>query len=26
LHVVSPPPTEKDHVEVTAGLKEGKWL
>jgi quercetin dioxygenase-like cupin family protein len=23
LHVVSPPPTEKDHVEVIAGLKEG---
>ena len=26
LHVVSPPPTEKDHVEVMARLKEGKWL
>jgi len=25
LHVVSPPPTEKDHVEVMARLKEGKW-
>jgi quercetin dioxygenase-like cupin family protein len=26
LHVVSPPPTDKDHVEVMARLKEGKWL
>ncbi len=25
LHVVSPPPTEKDHVEVMARLKEGSW-
>ncbi len=25
LHVVSPPPTESDHVEVAARLKEGTW-
>jgi quercetin dioxygenase-like cupin family protein len=25
LHVVSPPPTEKDHFEVMAKLKQGKW-
>jgi quercetin dioxygenase-like cupin family protein len=25
LHVVSPPPTEKDHVEVMARLKQGEW-
>lgn len=25
LHVVSPPPTERDHVEVMARLKEGRW-
>jgi quercetin dioxygenase-like cupin family protein len=25
LHVVSPPPTEKDHVEVMAKLKQGTW-
>jgi quercetin dioxygenase-like cupin family protein len=25
LHVVSPPPTESDHVEVAARLKEGSW-
>jgi|ERR1039457_3316880 quercetin dioxygenase-like cupin family protein len=25
LHAVSPPPTEKDHVEVMARLKQGEW-
>lgn len=25
LHVVSPPPTEADHVEVAARLKQGAW-
>ena len=25
LHIVSPPPTEKDHAEVMARLKQGKW-
>lgn len=25
LHVVSPPPTDKDHFEVMAKLKQGKW-
>ena len=25
LHVVSPPPTEKDHVEVIAKLKQETW-
>lgn len=25
LHVVSPPPTEKDHAEVMARLKQGEW-
>ena len=25
LHVVSPPPTEQDHFEVMAKLKQGKW-
>jgi quercetin dioxygenase-like cupin family protein len=25
LHVVSPPPTEKDHFEVMAKLKQRKW-
>lgn len=25
LHVVSPPPTEADHVEVVARLKQGDW-
>ena len=25
LHVVGPPPTEKDHIEVTAMLKQGRW-
>jgi len=25
LHVVGPPPTEKDHFEVMAKLKDGKW-
>ena len=25
LHVVSPPPTEADHAEVVARLKEGDW-
>ncbi len=24
-HVVSPPPTEKDHAEVAARLKQGDW-
>lgn len=25
LHVVSPPPTDADHVEVVARLKQGTW-
>jgi quercetin dioxygenase-like cupin family protein len=25
LHVVGPPPTEKDHFEVMAKLKQGSW-
>jgi quercetin dioxygenase-like cupin family protein len=25
LHVVSPPPTDVDHVEVAARLKQGDW-
>lgn len=25
LHVMSPPPTEKDHVEVMARLKQREW-
>ena len=25
LHLVSPPPTEKDHFEVMAKLKQGNW-
>ena len=25
LHVVSPPPTETDHVEVAARLRQGAW-
>ncbi|MCC6391125.1 MAG: cupin domain-containing protein [Bryobacterales bacterium] len=25
MHVVSPPPTEADHVEVAARLKQGTW-
>ena len=25
LHVVGPPPTEKDHFEVMSKLKQGKW-
>ena len=25
LHLVSPPPTEKDHFEVMAKLKQGDW-
>ena len=25
LHVVAPPPTDKDHVEVMAKLKQGNW-
>ena len=25
MHVVSPPPGEKDHVEVMAKLKQGSW-
>ncbi len=25
LHVVSPPPTESDHVEVAARLQQGDW-
>lgn len=24
-HIVSPPPSEKDHVEVMAKLKQGSW-
>lgn len=26
LHVVTPAPTEKDHEEVVAGLKRGRWI
>jgi quercetin dioxygenase-like cupin family protein len=25
LHAMSPPPTEKDHVEVMARLKQREW-
>lgn len=25
LNVVTPPPTEADHAEVTAGLRRGRW-
>jgi quercetin dioxygenase-like cupin family protein len=25
MHVVSPPPTHADHVQVVAGLKRGAW-
>ncbi len=25
VHVVGPPPTEKDHFEVMARLKQGRW-
>jgi hypothetical protein len=25
LHVVSPPPTEADHVQVQAGFQRGTW-
>ncbi|TRM76527.1 hypothetical protein DJ532_07410, partial [Sulfolobus sp. A20-N-F8] len=25
LHIVSPPPTEKDHEEVEDGLRKGKF-
>jgi quercetin dioxygenase-like cupin family protein len=25
LHVVSPPPTERDHLEVMAKLQQGSW-
>jgi quercetin dioxygenase-like cupin family protein len=25
LHVVTPPPTEVDHVQVASGLKRGTW-
>ena len=25
LHVIGPPPTEKDHFEVMAKLTDGKW-
>lgn len=25
LHVVTPPPTFEDHIEVMAGLKRGSW-
>ncbi len=25
LHVVTPPPTDADHVQVAAGLKRGTW-
>jgi quercetin dioxygenase-like cupin family protein len=25
MHVVSPPPTDADHVQVAAGLKRGAW-
>lgn len=25
LHVVTPPPTQEDHVQVMAGLQAGRW-
>lgn len=25
MHVVTPPPTDEDHVQVMAGLKRGAW-
>ncbi len=25
MHIVSPPPTDADHVQVAAGLKRGAW-
>jgi quercetin dioxygenase-like cupin family protein len=25
MHVVTPPPTDADHVQVAAGLKQGAW-
>lgn len=25
MHVVTPPPTDADHVQVAAGLKKGAW-
>lgn len=25
LHVVTPPPTQEDHVQVMAGLRAGQW-
>ncbi len=25
MHVVTPPPTDADHVQVAAGLKRGEW-
>jgi quercetin dioxygenase-like cupin family protein len=25
MHVVTPPPTDADHVQVAAGLKRGAW-
>jgi len=25
MHVVTPPPTDEDHVQVMAGLKRGTW-
>jgi quercetin dioxygenase-like cupin family protein len=25
LHLVSPPPTEADHAQVQAGLRQGSW-
>ena len=25
MHVVTPPPTEEDHVQVMAGLQRGAW-
>jgi quercetin dioxygenase-like cupin family protein len=25
LHVVTPPPTQEDHVQVMAGLRAGRW-
>ncbi len=25
MHIVSPPPTDADHVQVAAGLQQGAW-
>ena len=25
MHIVTPPPTDTDHLQVAAGLKKGRW-